>query len=794
MKLHTAKILVFGLLVTAGSAHAALTTNSWNDGSSKWELGANWSAGVPSPANAINYVTGGGIPIGPRTITIDVATVNSNVGNNCLTISNLVIGGTLIAPDTLFLNNANNTPGNIGLTILNTMTLSSHGFLSITNSRLALDTALYNDSFITLNTGSVTCTNTLAVIGNNGGGTLNVQDGAWTATGVTFTYLGLNPGASGTLNLSGGTASFSFGGLILGNDANTVGTIWMTGGLLNTGYEIVIGNEGIGQMTVSNGTWQSGPVTVGSFGGGQGTLTLAGGNNVFSQYLALGQYDAVSTGAVWMTGGQLTIPSNVTYVGEHGTGQMTVSNGVWSANSVTAGGFAGSVGTLTVAGGTTTLSSDLNVGMNPGSTGAVWMTGGQFTVTNGVTLVSSNGVGQMTISNGTWSALYTFVGFNPGSDGTLTVAGGTNLISFILDVGLRTNATGAVWMSSGQLLVTNAGIGVALGDSGVGQMTISNGTVQTPSLVLGYTSTSQGTLTVADGTVTVGAGGTTLGNGPTTTGTVWMTGGQLIGTSGQTILGGEGVARFTISNGTWQAGSVVVADFDDSVGTLTAAGGTATMTNLVLGDCDVNALGYLLVRGGNVYITNATHTATLDVRDGWVVFTGGQLVVDRLVMTNACGLFLHSGGILSVGSMVLDPNLDADGDGLPNGWEQQYGLDPLSSIGDDGADGDPDGDGIPNWQEYLDGTNPVLGPRTFRILSLTPIGNTMEITWTTLAGTTNAVQAAPGAADGSYSTNGFVDISSPSVTIGSGAVTNSYFDVGAATNFPARYYRVRLVP
>ena len=35
---------------------------------------------------------------------------------------------------------------------------------------------------------------------------------------------------------------------------------------------------------------------------------------------------------------------------------------------------------------------------------------------------------------------------------------------------------------------------------------------------------------------------------------------------------------------------------------------------------------------------------------------------------------------------------DSDNDGLPDGWEWQYGLDPLSSSGINGSVGDPDGD------------------------------------------------------------------------------------------------------
>jgi sugar lactone lactonase YvrE len=49
---------------------------------------------------------------------------------------------------------------------------------------------------------------------------------------------------------------------------------------------------------------------------------------------------------------------------------------------------------------------------------------------------------------------------------------------------------------------------------------------------------------------------------------------------------------------------------------------------------------------------------------------------------------------------------DSDGDGLPDEWEEQFGLDAHSASGADGAGGDPDGDGRTNADELADGTNP----------------------------------------------------------------------------------------
>ena len=134
---------------------------------------------------------------------------------------------------------------------------------------------------------------------------------------------------------------------------------------------------------------------------------------------------------------------------------------------------------------------------------------------------------------------------------------------------------------------------------------------------------------------------------------------------------------------------------------------------------------------------------------------------------------------------LLDPNGSQTGDGIPNSWKQQYGFNPFDSTV---AAADPDGDYLSNLQEFLFGTNPLDNNSPFHVTGVSLQGPDVLVTWLTVGGMTSAVEAAP-APGGSYS-----NISGNIIITGSGLTVTNYLDAGAATNTPANFYHIRLVP
>jgi hypothetical protein len=229
MRLKFFLTMLIAILLTANT-HGALTTNSWAAlGGGKWEGSANWDHGVPSINFSVHRLAPNGGLSGVT--TIDELTVASNVVNGCMTVSNVTLAGgfgAAGAPFTLALSNVNNPPGNTTMTILDTFTISSKGSLSITNSRLKVLTLLSDDGFAQITTDG-NLTNGSAFVGNTGVGQLVMVDGTWQVRSLLT--IG-RTGGQGTVRVMGGIADINQ--MILGSSSSAGGTIWVTGGELDT--------------------------------------------------------------------------------------------------------------------------------------------------------------------------------------------------------------------------------------------------------------------------------------------------------------------------------------------------------------------------------------------------------------------------------------------------------------------------------------------------------------------------------------------------------------------------------
>jgi hypothetical protein len=506
---------------------------------------------------------------------------------------------------------------------------------------------------------------------------------------------------------------------------------------------------------------------------GAGPITLGGSTLVFTQDSAafLNSLAILSTTTVAMTSGNnsfggplsgtgvltLNLPGNslLTMLGSlsNFTGGLIVTNGMLTI------GFPMGQGTLTAAGGTTTVSSALSLGALSGTTGTVWVTGGVLEAGVQSVDVGLSGVGQMTVSNGTVVGGVFGIGFEGGSSGTLTIAGGVTMPNSALDVGLN-GATGVVWVTGGQMGPIAS---IEIGRSGNGQMTISNGTVlSSGSLSLGvgvFAGSSRGSLTMAGGSLAV-------------TNSI---------ATGALIVGQADPGFYTQNGGTVIVDNLLATNLANSVfvfntGTIeTKATIVSNTQQFVVGNAASAATYHLL---GGIHSFNnglrihndATLSGCGTINGVVVVDAGGTVVAD-------CGGSLTFGGSVTNNGTMQAINgsvLEAYGAVVNNGLINITG-------------------GTTNFHGTFINNGSIVGGSVsaFQVTGIVKQGNNILVTWTTSAGATNELQVTAGGAGGSYSTNNFSAIFAVTNTIGT---TTNYLDVGGATNKPSRFYRVRLVP
>src|SRR6266446_1300014 len=290
-----------------------------------------------------------------------------------------------------------------------------------------------------------------------------------------------------------------------------------------------------------------------------------------------------------------------------------------------------------------------------------WLTFSDNTSTARVGRATS---GRLIINGGTVQAGTMTVGGLTNSQGMVSMTGGNLDISSLLSIGRNPGTTGTVAVLGGQLSVPNDDTRV--GDSGVGQMIVSNATALLTNVLIGRDPLSVGTLTLQNGGIVVLSNDLTIARFAGSTGIVTVTGGQLMAPGMKILVGREGAAQMTISGGGVQASRLLVAANPTNTvsGTFSMSGGDLSLSSeLLVGSLSL-ATGEVLITGGAITATNSTEAGDVSIPSGNLTLNGGTITTDSLLLTNSAGRMVFNGGVLNTrGTTVANGSPFVVGDG-----------------------------------------------------------------------------------------------------------------------------------
>jgi len=518
-------------------------------------------------------------------------------------------------------------------------------------------------------------------------------------------------------------------------------------------------------VNVANGTLAVPIVSIGETNTATGALNITGGTTLISTSLTVGSNSIASAG-VSVSGGALNI-TNATH------NATTIMNG---GSLLLGAGVFQSDNLILAQGGSLNSISDMFVGTTAGATNTLALSDGSTLILTNAALGLGNngttngaGTGIAFITGATINVTTLNLGSTAGGLGLLTLESNAllNVESNLTVVSGSLAATSSITFSGGSFTATN-GL-TQIGSSGNGLLTISAGDHTFRQIKLGSTNgLGSGGFHFLGGHVTLLGTGTGPGQGLDSNWILWE-GGDLDGSGTCLTIADGNDSNVTIPayafNVRGQLDSMYVGYSAGNVGTFTQAAGSSVVVitdQLILGtgDCVYGAQGNVTLSAGTLYVTNATHTANLDVRNGtFTLGPGATLVVDNLILNSACGHFIKQpGGILITNNAPqLNPDFDADGDGRSNAAEALAGTDPLS----------------PSF--------------TFQITSLVKTnGNSIRVDWTTVGGHSYVVQT-----NGNLGSGTFHDLSLPIVVPGTAEGTTNYVHTNGVSD-DQQFYRVRL--
>ncbi len=703
--------LFVGATVLSSSAIAGDIT--WDgDTNTDWNDAANWAGGVlPTGSDnaIINVNAAPNFPLISADLTINpneikIGTGSGNTAQVNHTAGSVVVGGWSAIGEfggtgTYNLANTGATGG----------TLTGFGTGSGSYSAYRLYVCRNGTGDMAVNTsGTVKVFNDMYV-GDSGTGTLKWDSGTLDRSGDGGWLVIGQGGASGngTFNISGGTINAA-NDTVVGRTSGSTGNLNQAGGAYTTGG-FWVGREGAtGTWTVSGASTQltsTGEVYVGGGSGSTGTLQINAGTVALNNWVNVGRDGG--DGTLEMTGGSMTVERALRIgFGTNGFGTLTMSGGAKiSAGTVSEfvviGGNQGD-GAATVTDSGTSLSSagEFYVGNDTGSLGQLTVSGG-------------------TVSSGSWFG----IGRN-GSTGTLTINGTGVVNQGTTDSGSRLELTNfsqpttATLNLDGGTLMTN---GIINGANGTCNVFLNGGlvkpTIDNDSFLQGMTS------------VTIKGGGAKFD----TDGKNIAVGQSMVGISGDGGLMKSGLGRLRLNSANTYSGTTTVTDgtFGGSgsiTGPLIMQGGTlepgASFGSFGAGNTTILAATLSCQIDGTASdLLNVTGVLDLSSSSAILNFSSPLATLPTYVIANYTSL---------VGTFSTVDN-------LPSGYTLNYGstqmtitrpLTPYESWlaanfpGETnptiiGTEADPDGDNQQNNLEFALGGNPNSGSDNAKIYHLT---------------------------------------------------------------------------
>ena len=510
-------------------------------------------------------------------------------------------------------------------------------------------------------------------IGNGTGGSLLLEGGAETLTGIStytgYTYVGagttLALAGSGSIATSSALADYGTFDISRTASGASIADLYGSGVVALGGQTLTLTNA----VDAFVGEISDGGVGGGTGGGliiAGGTETLLGANIYtgsttinFGATLALLEAGSIAASSGVTANGTLDISqtnSGASIVSLSGSGAvalgsrvltLTGANGTFSGVIADGGVSGGPAGSLTVAGGTETLTGvntyTGSTTINPGATLALGATG---------SIAASYGV----TANGTFDISQTTSGASiSGLSGSGTVALGSQALTLsgvgvfsgvIADSGIGGGTGGSLILAGGRetLAGQNAYTGATTIDSGAVLALAGPGSIAVSSAV-----TANGLFDISQ--TTAGASITTLSG------------------SGIVVLGGQALT-LTAANGTFSGEIADIVFSSGAGGGLIIAGGIETLTNsnTYTGSTTINSGATLALAGsGSIASSSVIANGTLDVSQMGPTASIGSLsgagALDLggqdLVLTNASGTFsgvVSNRGIINGvgGGLMLD--------------------------------------------------------------------------------------------------------------------------------------------